>query len=379
MDDELRIEPTLSPPGEQPAQGATPLQPAQGATPLQPDKGPSRNRTGGISRLRVGIVSGAAVALAVGAVATGFAASPPVASVASTGSATTSAWIAPAALDGAAVDGAGGFDHGRFGGPGGFRDITITAISGSSLSLATADGWTRTVAVTDAVTLTKGGQAITLSGLAVGDEIRLLQARADDGTFTVTGIEVVVPRVAGTVSELSSSGFKVTGRDGAVWTIAVTSDTTYRYGAADGTAADVANGDMVLVLGTSTGDNALTATSVTVPGDRAAGTVTATTSSSITMTDRSGTSITIHVDADTIYRTAGATTATLADIAVGDVIGVSGRARSDGSIDAAAVMEGRGSRGELGEGPGFGGRGGRGGPGFGPGLDDGADTSTDAS
>lgn len=365
MNDSPRIEPTLSPPGE----------PAQGTPALQPDDITSRSRTGGLSRLRIGIVSGAAVALAVGAVATGFAASPLPVPVASTGSATTSAWIAPAALDGIAVDEPDGFDHGGLGGRGGFRDISISAISGSSLSLATTDGWTRTVAVTDAVALTKGGQPIALSDLAVGDEIRLLQNRAADGTVTVTVIVVVVPSVAGTASEFSSSGFKVTGRDGAVWTIALTGDTAYRHGAADGTAADIANGDKVLVQGTSTGDNALTATSVTVPGDRAMGTVTATTSSSITITDRSGASVTIHVGADTAYRAAGTATATLADIAVGDVIGVSGRARSDASIDAAVVMEGRGGRGE---GPGFGGRGGHDGQGSGLDGDDGTDPATDA-
>lgn len=371
MTNEPRIEPILDPQGEESDPQAAVAEPSGPAT--------SKDRTGGPSRLRIGLVSGAAMALAVGAVATSFAATPPAASVGTIGNGTTSAWVAPASLDGSTAEGSEGFDHGRFGGPGGFRDITISSISGSSLSLATTDGWTRTVAVTDAVTLTKGGQPIALSDLAVGDEIRLLQTRAADGTVTVTGIAVVVPSVAGTVSELTSSGFKVTGRDGAVWTIALSGDTAYRYGAADGTAADVANGDKVLVQGTSSGDNALTATSVTVPGDRAMGMVTATTSSSITITDRSGASVTIHVDADTTYRAAGSDTATLADIAVGDVIGAAGRARSDGSIDAAVVMEGRGGRGD---GPGFGGRGGHGGPGFGPGPDtddvNGAGTSTDA-
>jgi hypothetical protein len=353
---------------------APPPEPA--TQPVQPMTTP------GPSRLRVGLVSGAALALAVGVVATSFAATPanPAASTAGTGTvdlATTTAWLAPAAVSGGIDGGSGTFDHGRFGGQGGFRDITISAISGSSLSLATSDGWTRTVAVTDDMSLTKGGQAIELSDLAVGDEIRLLQERADDGTVTVTGIVVVVPSVVGEVSALTATSFKVTGRDGAVWTITLTGDTVYRYGATDGTLADIANGDGVLVLGTSTGDNALTATSVAVRGDRAMGTVTATTASSITIEARDGTSVTIHVDGDTVYRVAGDTAGTLADIAVDDVIVAVGRERSDGSIDAAVVMDG-----VRGNGPGLGGgRGGHGGPGFGPGwIDDGEtdDSSTDA-
>lgn len=333
--------------------------PTRSAT--EPAATASAPATPGPRRLRIGLVSSAAAALAIGAVATALAASPPDA-ITSTGTANARAWTAPAAVGGM-VEGVAGAEHGRFGGRGAFRDITVTAISGSSVSLATTDGWTRTVTVTDAVGLSKGGQPIELSDIAVGDEVRLLQERADDGTVTVTGIAVVVPRVAGEVSDLTSSGFKVTGRDGAVWTITVTGDTVYRFGAGDGTVADIANGEAVLVLGTSTGDNALTAATVAVAGDRVVGSVTATSATSITILDRAGDSIIIHVDADTVFRVAGDDEATLADIAIEDVIAVSGRERTDGSIDAAVVIEGG-----RGAGPGFGDRGGHGGRGFGPGF-----------
>jgi hypothetical protein len=373
-------------PSIEPLPTIPPIEPLP-ATPLT--EPPTATRaTRGPGRLRIGLVSGAAAVLAIGGVATALAASPATDATSDTPDAR--AWTAPAAGAGFGESGVAA-EHGRFGGRGAFRDITVTAISGSSISLATSDGWTRTVTVTDAMDLTKGGQPIELSDIAVGDEIRLLQERADDGTVTVTGIAVVVPKVAGEVSDLSSTGFKVTGRDGAVWTITLTGETVYRYGAADGTLADVANGDTVLVLGTSTGDNALTATTVAVAGDRAIGSVTATSSSSITIEDRGGDSITIHVDADTIYRVAGDEEASLADIAVGDVVAASGRARSDGSIDAAVIMEGgRGGPGVgPGSGPGFGERDGRGGHGFGPGFgpgfggqeaapDDADDSSTDA-
>jgi hypothetical protein len=351
------------------AQGTAPAsEPATEAPVTEPSAPASAPTSRGPGRLRIGLVSGAAAALAIGGVATALAASPAADPAINPAMSNLSAWTAPAAAGGI-IDGGIDAEHGRFGGRGAFRDITVTAISGSSISLATSDGWTRTVTVTDAMDLTKGGQPIELSDIAVGDEIRLLQERADDGTVTVTGIAVVVPKVAGEVSDLSSSGFTLTGRDGAVWTITLTGDTLYRYGAADGTLADVANGDTVLVLGTSTGDNALTATTVAVAGDRAMGTVTATSSTSITIQDRSGDSVTVHVDADTVYRVAGDDEASLADIAVDDVIAVSGRERADGSIDAAVVMDGG-----RGGGPGFGERGGHGGPGpggpgFWPGVD----------
>jgi len=349
-----------------------PLEPTPATRPAAAPAAPSdteiafHDRRPGPGRLRVGLVSGAAVALAVGAVATAFAAAPPTTSGTGSGAgpATTTSWTAPVLLDGAIDGGVEGFDHGRFGGPGGFRDITISAIDGSSLALETTDGWTRTVVVTEDVELTKGGQPIEVSELAVGDEIRLRQEIAEDGTVTIAGIEVVVPSVAGEVSERTDSGFSVTTRDGSVWTITVTGDTVYRYGAADGTPADIEDGDLVHVQGTSTGDNALSATSVTVEGDHAIGTVTATTADTITIEERDGDSAVVHVDEETAYRINGTDDGTLADIAVGDVVAASGRERDDGSIDAAAVLEGG-----HGVGPGLGapGRhGGHGEPGFGP-------------
>lgn len=387
-----------------PPEAVTPVLPAaprSQAAPTEPDAlatdaGPAPThavafgeRTHAPNRLRAGVVAGAAIALAVGAVATSFAASPGATATGTdgngaTGTVTTSAWAPPAAMSGLLDGQAGVFEHGRLGGHGGFRDITISAIDGSSLSLETSDGWTRTVTVSDGVELTKGGQAIELSDLVVGDEIRLRQEITDDGTITVTGIAVVVPSVAGEVSDLSATGFKLTGRDGAVWTIAVTNDTTYRYGAGEGSLADIEDGDVVHVQGTSTGDNALTATSVAVRGDMAAGTVTATSADSITIEDRDGDRVTIHVDADTTYRSPGVDDASLADIAVDDVIAVSGRTRSDGSIDAAAVMEGGRFERPGFDGPDFGGGRGGHGPGFpgGPGLpgnaDDDGDSPTDA-
>jgi hypothetical protein len=268
------------------------------------------------------------------------------------------------------LDGTVDLDHGRFGGKG-FREITIKAISGSNVTLATDDGWTRTIAVTSSVELTKGGQAIEVSALKVGDQVRFSQTRNEDGTYTVEAIVVVVPSVRGTVSDVSASGFKVTTRDDSVWTIAINGTTTYRYGTGTGTLADVKNGVVALVQGTTTGDNALTALTVRVAADRAVGTVTAKTANTITIRTRDGSSVTVHVDADTAYRVPGKDTATLADVTVDMGIGVSGRKRADGSIDADAVVAGNG-RGI------FGGRGPRGGfDGFdGPALDPpGSDTS----
>jgi hypothetical protein len=295
-------------------------------------------RTAGPSRRRVALIASGALALAVGAVATSMAASPaPSTSPATNGTVPAPFVAAEPWLDEGVVD----LEHGRFGVQG-FREITISAISGSNVTLETDDGWTRTIAVTDAVDLTKGGQDIALSDLKVGDQVRFRQTRNDDGTYTVTALAVVVPSVRGTVSDVSATGFKITTRDGSVWTIAVNGETVYQYGAGAGTLADVTNGTKAVVLGTSTGDNALTATTVRVAADKAVGTVTAKTADTITITKRNGSTVTVHVDADTTYLVPGIENADLGDVAVDMAIGVSGRERADGSIDADVVAAGTG-------------------------------------
>jgi len=338
-------------------------------------------RTTGPGKLRVGAITGVAVALAVGAVATSLAATPGPSS--SGGVATTSrsvggvSALTPALAPDPMVDDLDGtFDHRRMG-PG-FREITISSISGSNVSLKTDDGWSRTIALTDSVKVTKGGQEIGISDLSVGDQVRLSQTHNDDGTYTVDALVVVVPSVGGTTSDISPTGFKVTTRDGSVWTITVNSSTQYAYGKGGGSLSDVTDGAAVTVLGTSTDDNALTALTVRVAPDRAAGVVKSKTSATIVITQRDGSTLTVHVDADTTYRVGGVATAGLGDVAVDMSIGVTGRARSDGSIDADAIIAGsghgmfRGDGGPLGPlGGGFG-RGGRGGigPGFGGPGDD---------
>jgi Domain of unknown function (DUF5666) len=320
--------------------------------PTSPGGGASLNgSTDGPSRARIGLVLAGAAILVVAVVATSFAAGPTTSERGGTP-------FTLGALD-PALGGTDGPDVGRFGAHG-FGDITITAISGDDVTLGTPDGWRRTITITGSVELTKGGQDIAVSDLKVGDQIRFRQVRNDDGTYTVTTVAVVVPIIRGTASDITTSGFKVTTRDGSVWTAAVNSSTTFSYGQGSGTLADVKDGQAVRVQGTITADNQMTATNVRVAGDRAVGTVTAKTADSITIRRRDGTSLTIHVDADTTYRVAGVENADLGDVAVDMAIGVTGRARADGSIDADAVAAGnlRGlGRDGLGRDGGKGGRG----------------------
>lgn len=334
------------------------------------------DRTPAPSKQRLALVAVGAIALVAIAAATSMAASPaPSTTPNAAGSGPSSG--TPNFLPGFKGGGRdGGRFGGRFGGPIAIGQITITAISGNDITLGTPDGWHRTITLTSSVALTKGGQTITAADLKVGDQVRFRQTRNSDGTFTVTDLAVVVPSVRGQVSAVSSGSFKVTTRDGSVWTITTNGSTKVTIGQADGSLSDVKDGDTVMVSGTTTGDNAMTALGVRIAPDRAVGTVTSKTADSITIKRRDGSSLVIHVDAKTTFRVAGAASGKLSDVTVGMVLGASGRARADGSIDAdivaAGTMRGFGN----GKGNGFGPRSAA--PGsvipdvFGP-IDDGSD------
>jgi len=304
-------------------------------------------------RLRIGAAIGA-VLFAVLAVSAALAASP-----------SPSPSGAPDPTGGGAkafpFPGGFGFDFGSggpgpaFGGPFGFGGgpaaggprggsvvgpISISAIDGSNVTLKTADGWTRTIAVTDAVKITRGGATATLSDLKTGDQVRIGQTKASDGTYTVTTLDVILPTVAGTVTDTSGDGFTIKRRDGTTQKVAVTGSTAFRLGTASGTKSDVTVGSTVVVSGTNGSDGSLNAINVQVIPPVVIGQVTAKTASTITLKRRDGTDLTIHVSGSTTYALAGVTSPGLDDVTVGMTVVVEGTQRSDGSLDAITIRGG---------------------------------------
>jgi hypothetical protein len=217
--------------------------------------------------------------------------------------------------------------------------ITIRAISGPQISLATEDGWTRTIAVTSATVITKGGQPIAIGDLHVGDQVRFSQTRNADGTFTITAIAVPVPMVGGDVTAVDATTITVKGKAGVTRIITVNDATVYQIGKAPGSKADVKVGTHVNAQGTTNGDT-FTAITVRVSLPSVAGEVSAKTADSITIKSRDGSTTVVHVTDKTTFEIRGKDGASLADIAVGDRVGAEGVLRADGSMDAAAVEGG---------------------------------------
>ena len=148
---------------------------------------------------------------------------------------------------------------GRMGDRGFGGGITITAISGSNVSLKTADGWTRTIAITSSTVLEKAGAKITLGDLKVGDEVRFRQTRQSDGTFTIDQLVVVLPHVDGKVTAISGSTITVQRPDGSTAKIVVGSSTTFRVNGASGALSGIKVGMVVMAEGTKASDGTLTA------------------------------------------------------------------------------------------------------------------------
>lgn len=229
--------------------------------PVRPE--PARSTRKSSPFVRVGIVTGTAALVLVGAVAA-MGASP-----APSGSTTTP--TTPSASADPNVGGMGpgrwsGFgDMGDFGAIGrGFGAITISSIDGSNLSLKTEDGWTRTIAATSSTTITRAGATIVVSDLALGDEIRFAQTKATDGTYSITRIVVVMPSLAGDVTAKTSDTISVTRRDGTTATIHVSDSTSYTVQGVDSaTLADIAVGMRIRADGTERTDGSLDASSVT--------------------------------------------------------------------------------------------------------------------
>ena len=242
-------------------------EPSRSEQPPTAPRAPKRSNRSTSPFVRVGIVTGAAALVLVGAVsAMGASPSP---SGATTPNAPSASGDPNGGMGwghrGPGMPGMGGMGDMDFGGAAhGFGAVTITGIDGSNLALKTDDGWTRTIAVTSDTTITKAGATIAIGDLAVGDEIRFAETRATDGTYSVTKIVVVVPSLAGEVTAKTSDSITITRRDGTTATIHVSSLTTYTVeGVTSPTLADIAVGMRVWAEGTSNSDGSLDASSVT--------------------------------------------------------------------------------------------------------------------
>jgi hypothetical protein len=296
---------------------------------LTPNPPPRARRTSGI---RTGLVIAACLLVAV-----------PVVMAMAANSSSSNQPLAAGASAAPDVTGHGGPPKGEKGSKGpGKRAITITAIDGSRVSLATEDGWTRTIILGPDAAVMRSDAKIAVTGLKVGDEVRIRQVRNADGSFTIVELRVVMPHLGGTVTVVGDTSLTLKLHDDSTRVITLTTDTTYRVGAKAGTRADVTKGADVDVEGTPGAGGAFTASTVHVKLPKLDGVVTGVSGSTITIMTHGpdGAKAIIHVGSATAYGVpgaAGVASGGLKDIAVGKRIKAEGTLRADGSLDATSV------------------------------------------
>ena len=162
------------------------------------------------------------------------------------------------------------------------------------------------------------------------------------------------PAAFGTVASVGTNTFTLTGHDGTTVTVDVsTTTTTYVDPAVTSPSlADVKVGAHVAVFGTDSA-NTVTATKVAIGGPggmggpgghdgfggtppAAVGTVASVGTNSFTLTTRSGTTVTVDVSSTTTYRDVGVTSASIADVKVGNKVAVFGT-ESGSTVTATSV------------------------------------------
>lgn len=209
---------------------------------------------------RIGLLGiGAAALIAVAALAIGSSAAP-TGTLAGSNSTSIGATGSVNTEDGGDLHGGPGFPGWR--GGRGFGDVSITAISGSNISLATEDGWTRTITVDEGTTYTKAGDDVTLGDLAVGDNVAFRQTREDDGSWTIDAIAVILPHVGGQVTAVDGSTITIELRGGTTATVNVGSDANVVVNGDAAAAGDIRVGMRLVAEGTENADGSLDATRV---------------------------------------------------------------------------------------------------------------------
>ena len=221
---------------------------------------------------------------------------------------------------------AGANRAGRFSG-----GLTISGISGSTITATVRGTQTMTITVTSSTKYTKAGAAITLAALQQGDQIAVQGTRSAQGTMVATSIQIVLPRETGVVTAVNGSTLTITGFDGSSHTVTLSGSTTYTRAGQSAAQSDVTTGTSINVEGTTNTDGSLNALLVTIQTPRVAGQVSAVSSGSYTIANRAGTSDkTVVTTSSTLYVDMSGTSVQASTIVKGTEISAEGTLSSDG-------------------------------------------------
>lgn len=152
---------------------------------------------------------------------------------------------------------------------------TVSAISGTTLTVAGKDGVTYTVDASAATLAGSEGSNFTLADVKVGDKVNV---RGTVSGTSVTATKIVDGRIrarnfldamgavgSGIVSSINGSIFTVTPvGSSSTTTVATNASTVYRVNGVATTSGALSVGSRVLLVGTTTGDASVSATLVSI-------------------------------------------------------------------------------------------------------------------
>ncbi len=244
--------------------------------------------------------------------------------------------------------GPGNGAHGAYGkgGPGmgpGRGGLTVTGVSGQTITAKRPDGTSVTINVSASTRYTRAGTSVSLSAVTSGEAIQVMGQRNSDGVITATRVDIVLPRYDGQVTSISGSTITIQDRQG-THVIKTTASTTVARAGQAASLSDIATGAQISAVGTKNSDGSLNAESIDIMLPMAGGEIKSIAGSTITTTDRRGATATIRVTASTRYVTvtlgsAGPTqtASSLSALKAGAYISAVGTKNSDGSLTAVVV------------------------------------------
>lgn len=185
----------------------------------------------------------------------------------------------------------------------------------------------------------------TIANLKTGDRVAILLDKTTSNTARVASAVSVLPLpesaiVAGSVSNISASGFTLTGPRGNSGTVSATGAKVIVPGRTTASMSDIQNGARVAVQGKPAGGQSIDATLiVVVPQNRDnmfAGVIAAINGNTLTLFTRAGQQLTVDVSGAVIFER-GSAASTIADLKAGRPITVIGIKNADGSVTAQLV------------------------------------------
>ncbi len=242
--------------------------------------------------------------------------------------------------------GNGGPGNGGSGmGPGRAGALTVSGVSGQTITAKRPDGTSVTVNVTASTHYTRAGKTVSLSAITAGEAIHVMGQRNSDGSIAATRVDIVLPHAGGKVTAISGSTITIQDRQGATQAIHTSASTTVQRAGQAASLGDIVVGAQIGAEGTKNSDGSLNAEVIQIVLPRAGGQIKSVSGSTITVTDPRGASTTtIHVTASTRYVTVTMgsngptqTASSLSALKAGVYIGAEGTKNSDGSLTAEVV------------------------------------------